>query len=97
MDSISLLLEFAAFITLRYSEPDTLRPFSVPGGMLGAWAMTLSKGVVVIATLATMLVSSPFVVMTGVIINIPFIAIAVHFRPLRKHTREDSQKFIPAL
>eukprot|EP00697_Spironema_sp_BW2_P003111 gnl/Spiro4/14155_TR7609_c0_g1_i1.p1 gnl/Spiro4/14155_TR7609_c0_g1~~gnl/Spiro4/14155_TR7609_c0_g1_i1.p1 ORF type:complete len:426 (-),score=96.36 gnl/Spiro4/14155_TR7609_c0_g1_i1:177-1454(-) len=36
---INLLLEYAALIYLRYSEPDTPRPYRVPCGMFGAWAV----------------------------------------------------------
>jgi amino acid transporter len=34
---LSLLLEFAALIALRYREPGLARPFRVPGGIWGAW------------------------------------------------------------
>jgi amino acid transporter len=34
----SLLLEFVALVVLRRREPDLLRPFRVPGGMVGAIA-----------------------------------------------------------
>lgn len=33
--SISLLLEFVALIRLRYTHPEMLRPFKIPGGKLG--------------------------------------------------------------
>jgi len=35
--AIVYLLVFAALIKLRYSQPDTLRPFKIPGGMPGVW------------------------------------------------------------
>lgn len=35
--AIVYFLVFAALIKLRYSQPDTPRPFKVPGGMLGVW------------------------------------------------------------
>jgi amino acid transporter len=38
---ISYLLYFAAFIKLRISDPNAVRPFKVPGGMWGAWVATL--------------------------------------------------------
>lgn len=47
LDCITLLMEFAAFLWLRYSEPDTPRPFIVPGGIWGAWAITFPKVVVI--------------------------------------------------
>jgi amino acid transporter len=35
--AIVYLLVFAALIQLRYSQPDTPRPFKIPGGMVGIW------------------------------------------------------------
>jgi amino acid transporter len=34
---IVYVLVFAALIKLRYSQPDTARPFRIPGGMAGIW------------------------------------------------------------
>jgi len=34
---IVYILVFAALIKLRYSKPDTPRPFRIPGGMIGVW------------------------------------------------------------
>jgi amino acid transporter len=34
---IVYVLIFASLIKLRYSKPDTLRPFRIPGGMAGIW------------------------------------------------------------
>ena len=34
---IVYILVFAALIKLRYSQPDTPRPFKIPGGMIGIW------------------------------------------------------------
>jgi len=34
---IVYILVFAALIKLRYSKPDTPRPFRIPGGMVGVW------------------------------------------------------------
>ena len=39
--NIGLLLQFAAFIRLKYTDPDAIRPFAVPGKKLGAWILTL--------------------------------------------------------
>lgn len=36
-----LVLQFAAFLRLKYTEPDAPRPFAVPGGRAGAWAAAL--------------------------------------------------------
>jgi amino acid transporter len=35
--SIVYILVFASLIKLRYSQPDTPRPFKIPGGMTGIW------------------------------------------------------------
>ncbi|GLE03484.1 hypothetical protein PINS_up012386 [Pythium insidiosum] len=42
-NNTSLLLEFFAFLRLKYIEKDTERPFEVPFGNTGAWAITLPK------------------------------------------------------
>lgn len=36
---IVYILVFAALIKLRYSQPDTTRPFRIPGGMAGIWVV----------------------------------------------------------
>jgi hypothetical protein len=41
MRVVNLLLEYAALIRLKYTEPDTPRPFVVPGGLWGAWLIVL--------------------------------------------------------
>jgi amino acid transporter len=38
----SLSLEFIALIVLRFREPDLPRPFRVPGGMFGAFAVGIA-------------------------------------------------------
>ncbi len=35
--AIVYLFVFAALIKLRYNQPDTPRPFKIPGGMIGVW------------------------------------------------------------
>ena len=45
-NNVSLVLETAAFLRLRYIEANTHRPFTVPGGLPMAWALTLSKAAV---------------------------------------------------
>uniref|UniRef100_H3H8M7 Uncharacterized protein n=1 Tax=Phytophthora ramorum TaxID=164328 RepID=H3H8M7_PHYRM len=41
--NLTLLLEFFAFLRLKYVEKDTERPFVVPFGNTGAWAITVPK------------------------------------------------------
>ncbi|CAI5744767.1 unnamed protein product [Peronospora destructor] len=42
-NNLTLLLEFFAFLRLKYVEKDAERPFVVPFGNAGAWAITLPK------------------------------------------------------
>jgi amino acid transporter len=46
----SYLLTYAAFLRLRYTEPDAPRPYVVPGGLPFAWALTVLKVIVMGAT-----------------------------------------------
>lgn len=49
--TISYLAIFPAFIRLRYSHPETPRPYRAPGGLPGAWICgTLSTGWALLAT-----------------------------------------------
>lgn len=45
-NNLTLLLEFYAFLRLKYIEKDTVRPFVVPFGNAGAWAITVPKIIV---------------------------------------------------
>src|SRR5205085_4318846 len=38
---LSYLFIFPSFLLLRYKYPDVHRPYKVPGGMAGAWIVTL--------------------------------------------------------
>ena len=40
-NTLAYLLIFPAFLLLRYRYPDVPRTYRVPGGMLGAWIVTL--------------------------------------------------------
>lgn len=37
--NVAAALQFAAFLRLRYTQPALPRPFTVPGGLAGAWAL----------------------------------------------------------
>ena len=39
--TLSYLFIFPAFLILRYKKPDVHRPYHVPGGMIGAWVVTV--------------------------------------------------------
>ena len=38
---VGLFLQFAAFLRLKHAEPGLPRPFAVPGGVAGAWLISL--------------------------------------------------------
>jgi len=52
LDVLTLVLEFAAFLWMRYKEADAERPFKIPGGMVGAWLVVIPKVIVIGVTLA---------------------------------------------
>jgi amino acid transporter len=39
--TLSYLLFFPCFLILRYKYPNVRRPYKVPGGMVGAWIVTI--------------------------------------------------------
>nr|CCA19062.1 Amino AcidPolyamineOrganocation (APC) Family putati [Albugo laibachii Nc14] len=45
-NNLTLLLEFCAYLRLKYVEPDTPRPYTVPFGNKGAWTITIPKVIV---------------------------------------------------
>eukprot|EP00499_Haloplacidia_sp_CaronLabIsolate_P011274 CAMPEP_0196771324 /NCGR_PEP_ID=MMETSP1104-20130614/1620_1 /TAXON_ID=33652 /ORGANISM="Cafeteria sp., Strain Caron Lab Isolate" /LENGTH=597 /DNA_ID=CAMNT_0042141443 /DNA_START=233 /DNA_END=2022 /DNA_ORIENTATION=- len=53
-NNLSLLLELASFVRLRYVEPDAPRPYRVPGGTWGLWAITIPKVLVLVGSLVLM-------------------------------------------
>eukprot|EP00474_Spongospora_subterranea_P002586 CRZ03044.1 hypothetical protein [Spongospora subterranea] len=55
-----LLLEFSAFMVLKYTEPLAPRPYVVPYGVAGAWTITLIKTGVVMVIIASSVAKSPF-------------------------------------
>jgi amino acid transporter len=63
---VNLLCEYAALIKLRYSEPDTPRPFVVPGGIIGAWVLGIPT---VIFSGVALYFSDPTVWIVGLVAN----------------------------
>ena len=51
--SLSLLVELAAFVALRYAEPDLPRPWRVAGGAAGAWVVAALPAAVSLTALGT--------------------------------------------
>ena len=39
--ALSYIFIFASYLILRYKYPNVLRPYTVPGGMVGAWIVTI--------------------------------------------------------
>jgi amino acid transporter len=37
----TLMFQCAAFLRLRYTRPDLVRPYQVPGGTIGAWLFVI--------------------------------------------------------
>ena len=51
--SLTLLVELAAFVRLRVSEPALPRPWRVPGGLAGAWAVAAPPAAFALLAMAT--------------------------------------------
>ena len=49
----NLACEYAALIRLRYTEPNTKRPFIVPGGLVGAWLLGVPSAILAGVCVAT--------------------------------------------
>jgi amino acid transporter len=71
LSCITLLFEFAAFMTLKYREPDAPRPYVVPGGIMGAWIITVPMACVVMFTLFW---SNHLIALVSLAINVLVIA-----------------------
>jgi amino acid transporter len=52
LTGLSILLEFAALIALRITEPDLPRPFRVPGGALGLVLVTAPPAILIVLSCA---------------------------------------------
>lgn len=53
-NNVSLLMELAAFVALRHTEPHTPRPYIVPYGTAGMWLVTVPKVVVLLGSMVLM-------------------------------------------
>jgi len=67
INAITWCLEFLSFIMLRYKEPNTRRPYKVPGGMCVAWLITLDKLILVGFVMFLIIYDTPwyFYLLTG--------------------------------
>ncbi|KAI9920633.1 hypothetical protein PsorP6_000183 [Peronosclerospora sorghi] len=89
-NNMTLLLEFFAFLRLKYVEKDAERPFVVPFGNAGAWAITLPK-VLVLAGVLIAQKRSVWVIcgMFNVIISSAYL-IWCRFQPITRPNSRDS-------
>jgi len=53
---VNLFCEYSALIKLKYTEPDTPRPFQVPGGRIGA----ICLGIPTLALSVFTIINSPY-------------------------------------
>ena len=53
-NNMSLLLEIASFLRLKYTRPRMHRPFAVPYGKVGAWATSVPKLIIIAYATATL-------------------------------------------
>ncbi|XXQ32722.1 Amino acid permease/ SLC12A domain-containing protein [Plasmodiophora brassicae] len=82
LQCFNLLLEFAAFIVLKYTEPMTPRPYVVPFGLTGAWAITVVKTIVVLFTIGSIGTRTPFLLFAAVAVNLTTALIFMALRAL---------------
>jgi len=94
---VNLFCEYTALIKLRYSEPETPRPFVVPGGLVGAYLL----GVPTLILSVVSLVYAPRVVwifglsVNSAILVAYFITIFVIYqRKKRMHHKEEQEALI---
>ena len=71
----SLTLEFITFIRLKYTEPHLFRPFSVPYGLCGAWAITFIKAGVVFPTMVGIAFSNLYIIILGLSLDVVVIGV----------------------
>lgn len=90
---ICIFLQFASFLCLRYTEPFAPRPYVVPGGMFGAWLITIPKFLIVVVTL---IFSDTSVIWAAFFANLLFILAYVPFCWLRSARQQgETQPLVP--
>ena len=70
LNCITLIFEFLSFIRLRYTEPNTLRPYKIPGGFCIAWLITIVKMILVSFLIIISMYQDIFVFWIIIIFNI---------------------------
>ena len=48
INGLTYICEMTAYLRLRYVEPNTRRPYKVPGGMFMAWLITIDKLILIL-------------------------------------------------
>jgi len=97
LDVLTLVLEFAAFLWMRYKEPDTPRPFKIPGGMVGAWLVVIPKVIVIGVTLAlanwlTLIVAGAICAFITVAFYVKMFIVKRYFKEPPPRASVDSEK-----
>lgn len=94
LNCVCLGLEFAAFLVLRYTEPLTPRPYVVPGGLWGAWGITLSKSAILLFTVGSIIWLKPVIFAGAVLFNALVVAVYYwqRFRKRRRRKRHQRQR-----
>jgi amino acid transporter len=78
--NVGLLLQFAAFLRLRYTQPELKRPFVVPGGLPMAWGLMVTITVVVAIGFYAAVTTAWWAMVTVVAANLAFVALGFAWR-----------------
>ena len=73
INCITLCLEMAALLRLRYTEPETERPYTIPGGLGMAWFITVVLWLVVLLLFVLVCRDAPWYLL----VNLGFTALTV--------------------
>ena len=60
INCVTWCIELISFLRLRYTEPDTPRPYKVPGGLFVAWFITLDKCLLVAVLFVLVIRDHPY-------------------------------------
>ena len=77
LNCITLVIEFAAFLYLRYKEPNAPRPYIIPGGKPVAWLITVVKITLVVTVIVLTMLQLGLVFWITVGCNVSIVIIFV--------------------
>ena len=77
LNCITLIFEFSSFIRLRYSEPNTYRPFKIRGGICIAWLLTIVKILLVSIVIVFAMSQSIFTFWIVIVFNVAVVVLYV--------------------